>query len=55
MQGSDVSYYEGDSVYVLIPHGDWNNTKIISGKCLSQSTNKIFNFKFPLENFVAID
>ena len=55
VQGTDVYYYEGDSVYVLVPHGDWNNTKIITGKCIESSVNKIFNFKFPMEDFVAID
>lgn len=55
VQNTSTVYYEGDSVYVLIPSGDWNNTKMITGRCTTTEGTKYYNFKFPLEDFIAID
>ena len=48
-----TDYLIDQSVYVLIPNGDYSNQKIITGKYLA-SENEVYTYKSPLESFVDI-
>lgn len=49
----EVSYNKGDSVYVKIPKGDWNEQKIITGKKINKNTTPI-NYKSPFDYYLDI-
>ena len=49
----NTDYLIGQSVYVLIPNGDYSNQKIITGKYLSDN-NDIYVYKSPWESFINI-
>lgn len=49
----NTDYLIDQSVYVLIPNGDYSNQKIITGKYLA-SENEVYTYKSPLESFVDI-
>lgn len=50
---NDTKYKAGDSVYVTIPQGDYNNKKLIIGKYDSETKDEA-NWVSPMENFVNI-
>ena len=48
---STAKYRKGESVYVNIPNGDWNQQKFIVGKQTTESTTPI-NYQDPLDSFI---
>lgn len=48
---STAKYRKGESVYVNIPNGDWNQQKFIVGKQTTESTAPI-NYQDPLDSFI---
>ena len=48
----DVTFKQGDNVYVTIPNGDFNNQKQIIGKYVNPGDN--LNYVSPLEAYVDI-
>lgn len=48
---STAKYRKGESVYVNIPNGDWNQQKFIIGKQTTESTTPI-NYQDPLDSFI---
>lgn len=50
---NDIKYREGDSVYITIPQGNYNNQKLIIGKHTSKESESI-DWVSPMENFVNI-
>lgn len=50
---NDAKYKEGDSVYVTIPQGNYNNQKLIIGKHTAKKSNAE-DWVSPMENFVNI-
>ena len=50
---NDAQYKEGDSVYVTIPQGNYNNQKLIIGKHAATDTTAT-DWVSPMENFVNI-
>ena len=51
---ADVEYRKGDNVYVLIPRGDWNETKTITGKKKKDEQETAYNYKSPFEYLVDV-
>lgn len=51
---ADVEYRTGDNVYVLIPRGDWNETKTITGKKKKNDQETAYNYKSPFEYLVDV-
>jgi hypothetical protein len=49
----NTDYLIDQSVYVLIPNGDYGNQKIITGKYLADN-NDVYIYKSPWESFVDI-
>ena len=49
---SDVKYSKGTIVYVIIPQGDYNNTKIIVGKYTDETNS--YNYANPTEDFLDV-
>ena len=49
----NTDYLIDQSVYVLIPNGDYSNQKIITGRYLADE-NEVYTYKSPLESFVDI-
>ena len=50
-------YYEGDTVYVNIPRGDYTQQKFIVGRKTNvdgDSASKVFNFRYPFDDFIAL-
>ena len=49
---SNVKYSKGTNVYVIIPQGDYNNTKIIVGKYADETNS--YNYANPTEDFLDV-
>ena len=50
---NDISYKKEQKVYVMVPSGDMNNQKIITGRYVSKSENSV-PYISPLDNFIDI-
>lgn len=51
---SEISYSEGDYVYVLVPNGDYANPKIIVGKYTEDNEQDPVAYLRPLDTFAAL-
>lgn len=52
---SDQTNYRNDNnVYVLIPRGNWNETKTITGKKIVKEQEKSYNYKNPFDFLVDV-
>ena len=49
-----VSYNKGDSVYVKIPKGDWNEQKLITGKKVDRNATTPINYDSPFDYYLDI-
>lgn len=52
---SSNRYYVNDTVYVMIPQGDFNKQKFITGRKVDQvSTETTFTLKLPFDDFIGL-
>lgn len=51
---SETNYRNDNNVYVLIPEGNWNETKIITGKKNNKESEISYTYKNPFDYFVKI-
>ena len=47
-------YRNNTNVYVLIPNGDWNETKTITGKKIIKEQEKTYNYRNPFDFLVDV-
>ena len=49
-------YYEGETVYITVPQGDYTKQKFITGRKTSDDEGTIaaFRFKYPFDDFIAL-
>ena len=47
-----TTYEIGDSVYVSVPNGDFDNQKLIRGRYIANSDGEAYNYVSPFNKFV---